>query len=558
MKFSWFILLQLCILSSAGAAQDDLVLQSRLDERSTSWLIDKTRLILSNSEVRDGMTGTIALDDDTTFSVDELSHDPKFQQLKETIGRIFGVNPDASFLRIRIPHLYYKVHTLHAKPKNLSVVDPLLNVGATVEIQGVDIGLTDGINLDFMIPNQKTQKPESFLTATLAPVSITIPESLPPAEFEVNLEAKRGEKFNLTLKNQNLESIPGYVESHLNSILTLDSATGNPVSADGITVNPVIVRLNRLTRSFTFDDFKPMLSRNLDKIITSILKEVGNSLRDHIGPRILSRVFNQSIPSSFALSQNPFYARYQISSFAEPAPGQFSLQIQGDSCTRSLYQEYQDACTDHVQAEKPARVLSDLEQTLAKDEVTKAIGANRADFALSVSEGYLNRLIKTTIDANLWNSILAEQHLTLGPRGAFIVINHAGSNPELFLDVLYRPTTGIQRLLIGKKRALRFPLRMSTSLHFENRNGNPSVLIQIEKVKSDAHEIIRGIPEYGLDSRLIPFLKKKIAKMILSMSSRIEGKNAVEMELPILRGTGLEQSWIETSDHGRIHLYFKL
>ncbi|NDG85732.1 MAG: hypothetical protein EBX52_11950, partial [Proteobacteria bacterium] len=230
---------------------DDLIVQSRLDGRSANWIIENTRLILANSDQRDGLSGTVSLDDESTFSMDELIHDPGFQQIKKTISRVFNLNVDSAYIRIRIPGLSYSIHRLQAEPRDLSVNDPLLTVSTTARLQGVDIGLPDGIQIDFMIPNRKTGVPGSLITASLNPVSITIPESLPPAEFNVNLEARRGETFNLALKGYNLDSIPGYVDQHLDSILTLDSATRLPFTEDGIKVAPVVVRLNQLSRTFT-------------------------------------------------------------------------------------------------------------------------------------------------------------------------------------------------------------------------------------------------------------------------------------------------------------------
>jgi hypothetical protein len=46
--------------------------------------------------------------------------------------------------------------------------------------------------------------------------------------------------------------------------------------------------------------------------------------------------------------------------------------------------------------------------------------------------------------------------------------------------------------------------------------------------------------------------------MILKMAGELEGRNAIEMELPVFKGLGLENAWQEPSAFGRLNLYFKL
>lgn len=552
------LLASVSLASPFPASSDDLILQTRLDGRSATRIIEKTRLILANSDQRDGLSGTVTLDDDTTFCMDELIRDPEFQQLKKALGRVFNLNIDEAFLRIRIRDLSYAIHKLEAEPRNLSVDDPVLRVSAAARIQGVDIGLPKGIQIDFMVPDRRNGAPVALLNASLAPVAITIPDSLPPAGFSIDLEARRGEQFNLALKGYNLDSLPGYVDRHLDSILTLDAATGRRFSEDGITVAPVTARLNRLTRTFTFDEFKPVLARNLNRIVASVLSAVGQSLKDHIGPRILKNVFNQNAPGSFSLSQKALFIRNSVSSYSEPAPDQLTFLIRGELCTRELFDLYGESCAGHAPVAPPVRTIPDEERTRAREEITTAVNENRADIALSISEEYLNRLLRTSIDAKLLDPMLAEHDLRLGPRGAFLVMNRAGADPELFLDLLHTPHQAFQRLLLGRRKSLRFPLRLGTSLSFEERDRVPTLKIRIEKVLSDVPEILRGIPEYALDSRLIPLFRRKSARMILALSNRMAGKTVIELDLPVLKDTGLGQTRVETSAFGRIHLYFKL
>jgi hypothetical protein len=57
---------------------------------------------------------------------------------------------------------------------------------------------------------------------------------------------------------------------------------------------------------------------------------------------------------------------------------------------------------------------------------------------------------------------------------------------------------------------------------------------------------------------LVPLLKRKIAKMVIDMASKLEGKNAVEMDIPVMKGVGLEKATYEATPYGRLNIYIKI
>ncbi|MBU6154960.1 MAG: hypothetical protein KGP28_11710 [Bdellovibrionales bacterium] len=551
-------ILTVFLQTQAFSANDDLFLQSRLDQKSTSWIIDKVRMILVNSELSDGLTDTTTLSEDTEIPLNDFSDKPEFSRLKDMVSKVFRVDPKGAFLRIRIPKIHYKVHTLHARPESFEIIDPSIRLKATALLQGVDIALTEGVQLDFVIPNPKTGTSDAYLTGFLKPVSVEVPKSLEPAGFGVDLEATRDHEFRFKLVGSDLASLPDYVDRHMEEIMVLGSASGLPLSADDLSINPVVVRLNSLSRSISFDEFRPVVQKNLKNILTQVLRQVGSSLKESIGPAILKTVFSKTIPSALSLSSDSIFTRYITSFFGRPDHDQLLLSVAGDLCTNELFLKFGDACSKHMRPYSPIRALSIEDKSRAKEEIRQKIASGNADVALSVSEDYLNRLLRTTIDAKLWDEMLKEENLELGPKGAFVVFNQSGSDPEIYLDILYKGGKGLQSILINPRHPLRFPLRMSTKMVFEKRDGMPFLVISIARLMSDAYEIMNGIREYDLPSDLIPGLRRKIASMIIRMASEIEGRNAVEMELPVFKGLGLENTWHEPSAFGRLNLYFKL
>ena len=356
-----------------------------------------------------------------------------------------------------------------------------------------------------------------------------------------------------------MSSLPDYVNRHFSDILIQDSAK-NTFSAKNITVNPVIVRLNSLTRTIQFDAFKPILQKHLTEIISSIFSKIGQSLQTSIGPKVLKSVFSSSTPSDLTITNDSLYTRFVTSSFAQPASDQLYLGVIGELCTAESFKLHHEQCSQQTQFPDPVRVISEGDRQKAKAEVTESLARGNSDLILSLSEEYLNRLLSITIQADLWKDSLAKQHLALGPKGAFLVLDERTQTPDLYLDVIYSGDEkgGIQSLFINDNKPIRFPLRISTSVDFVNQNGIPHILIKTQKVLSDINEVMHGIPEYGLESHLVFGLKKKIARMILEMSADIEGQVAEDIDLPVLKNIDLEKTWHEASPFGQLNLFFKL
>ena len=498
--------------------------------------------------------------DDVTLTMDDLSHDPDFYKLRTVFSSVFKLDLTHATVRIRIPKINYQIEKLHTKPLGINVQDPLLDLNLKAYIGGITTSLSAGLDLDLMIQNPKSNKAESYLSAHLSPTTIIVPDTIEPLSFNLQFETKRDQQeFNYQLKNYDLTSVPEYIDRHMNELSILETNKNVPISAQSISVNPVIVRLGSLTRTIDFDVFKPILQKKLNQIITLIMTSLGKSLQLEIGPQILKNIFSNKTRSDLVVKNDHVYTRFLTSSFSQPVPDQLFLGVTGELCTTELFQQYHEQCNQQSIFPAPVRIISKEDQQKAADEVTENLAQAKSDLVLSMSEEYLNRLLHVTIQANLWNDSLEKQHLALGPKGAFLVFDKRTATPELYLDILYAGEgKGVESLLVNNSRPLRFPLRISTELDFISVDGIPHMIIKTEKILSSANEIINGIPKYDLPSHLIFGFKKAIAKMILKMSAEIEGQTALDLDLPILKDIELEKTWHEASPFGRLNLFFKL
>ena len=545
-------------LGTAQAAPDDLIIQSRLDQSSLSWLIDKTRVIMANAEMRDGLSSTVSLPNDPQIGFSEISSDPMFAQIQALVSEIFHVNMTGSVLRIRIPKISYRIESIHANPKAIQVNDPVLSLTTTALLNGVDIGLTNGLQVDLMIPNPTTHVLQSYMTATIDPASISIPRNLPPASFEVSFQTIRDQRFHFNLTGFNLDALPKYVREHEPDLIIHADSTHSPITVNQIKINPVIVRLGPLSRTLQFDAFKPLIQRKLNSILSQVILGVGNSLKTTIGPQILNTVFSLSTTSDLVVTNDAMYARYDTAAFAQPARDQLAFHVAGSMCTPRLYAQYREACIEHTLPFTPVRTLSEEDKVAAQAEITAKLESHAADIAASVTEDYVNRLLKTLIESDSWSEELASSHLSFGEKRAFIVFDRATTTPDIVLDLIYSGDgTFPQRLVVNERHPIHFPLRMSTSLSFGVRDGKSFMTVKTNQVLSDVDEIINGLPQYGMNSTLVFGLRHMVAKMILKMANQ-QGKTAIDIELPEFRGVGLEQTSYEVSPYGRVNLYFKI
>ena len=548
------------IPSALAQSPDDLLLQTRIDAKSTSWLIDKTRLILSNVKIDDKLTGEVDIANQPQFLLTEISQDPNYVRIRDLMGSIFKVDAKNAVIRLRIPKLAYQVQSIHAEPLSMNVQDPTIDLKVNALLQGISVQLTQGVQADFMIPNPKTHELESYFTAYVDPISLTVPKSLPPVRFEIDFETRRESAFYYTLKGYNLDAIPGYVAQNQAAMTILAGTAPNqgPLTVDHIRVNPVTVRLNQLSRSVEFDEFKPILQRQMPNLITQVMNLVGTALKNSMGPQILQSVFSSGTRSDVVVSNSHLYSRYSTVSFSQPVTNQLSLGVQGDLCTAETYDRYHEQCVQHEPKAEPVRDIPANVKQAARDELTQTLARGDADVGLSVSEEYINRLLKTTIDADLWDDMLADDHLAIGPMGAFTVFDQKTQHPVLYLDLYYLGDKGIQKVFVNSRNPIRFALRLSTSLSFVLKDEVPYLVIKIDKLLSDMNEIIYGIPEYNLRPKLVPLLKKKIARMVIDMATKLEGTTALEMDLPVFTGLGLEKTRCEISENGRLNIYFKI
>lgn len=546
----------------AAANNDDLMLQLRTDQTSLNWLIQKTTALMKKDDQADMVSGATAVSD-ITIPLNSILGNSIYLDLASKIGGIFHLAVKDAALRVRVPSLGYRVHKVSVTPRSLNIQDPKLEIDTQVEIQGITADLAQGLQIDFMMTNPDHKKVESYFTAFIDATSIIIPKTLEPIRVDVDLQATRDTDLNFELKNPDVSGFANYLKKHAQDITTRVDSTQKPLSVDQMRVNPVMMHITpSIVGTFAFDAFKPLIQNQMQSILSGIFAAVGDSLKHTIGPSLLQKNFSTKTRDDLVVANPTLYTRLSTSLFSQPEPTQLAINFAADICTGDLYKKYGASCTNHETQFSAHRVISDEDLAQGKKQITDKLASQQADLALSVSEDFINRLIKTSLETNLWDS-LAQYNVKIGPKGAFLVFNKETQNPDVYVDVVFMGDTpkDVTNILINKKHPIRFPIRLSTALSFPIIKDVPHLKVNLKQLDSTPREITKGIPEYDMPSKLLPFnlFKGKIVKRVQAEVDAYLATNKaiVDFPLPMLTGFSLDQVSYEASPYGRLNLYFK-
>ncbi len=159
---------------------------------------------------------------------------------------------------------------------------------------------------------------------------------------------------------------------------------------------------------------------------------------------------------------------------------------------------------------------------------------NSANIALSMSEDYLNQVIQATINGGLWENMLSEKELRLGPESVFVLAEDYGNTFSLYLDVI-KKLTRTQRVLVGRSE-LRFPVKLKIFLKTEEINGIPNFKIVVREVSTNEKTLIEGFPEYNLvsDVKFVRF-RGKVINTIMDDLKEFNNDELINFEIPELK-----------------------
>lgn len=524
------LLLMLTLLSNAVLAevQQDIVFKSRFDMGTSQSFIQQLRVFLENNNFGDPYQRTFTgpIEVDLKKVINEVPTDTQLW-IKE-LQELLKVSVFNSNYKLSINNLSYSIREFN------SLFKP--GMTDTDRVEYVTINYIHGLNL----------KADSVVFE----VELSRTQSGNPIKFDIVLY---GADF---LVGQDLltELEMGWATEVLsdNILLTLDKIDISKVmqkvfekpeqvqfKVRDIKIPQVSVKVGNKEVKFSEDKIKKFFTGNENQLKKGLIDIIRSKMSNSFDNVIQDASQKLYIPKTYGFSLD-LNGVMDVQKMKVNNSGIVQIDVDGHFCDdpTSIKTDY---CRSGKVETKIRRTISDADYKKSLREINRSLVEKRTNLALSVSEDYLNQLIEATISAGLWGKFLTGQDFTLGPEKSFVLADEKGGLFSLYLDIIYK-VRGSERILIGKSQ-LRFPIKFMIDLNIKEMNGIPTLLISVIKIATDDKLLVNGLKQYGLLSNIktVKRFRKKVLKQIHEELQAFEGDVLVEVDLPELKGTYLEE-----------------
>ncbi len=302
------------------------------------------------------------------------------------------------------------------------------------------------------------------------------------------------------------------------------------------------------------------IEEHQDDIVLLMLEEAYKVLSNESTKFIKDKLESVSIvrelwiPSPRAPYDFPLYTVFNLENIVSNSHEHIILSLSGDVCTQDEMVKDGVDCKNKQVITAPVRKASRSDLEISLLEMQQTLLKGKSELVVSVSEGYVSRLVKQTYEAGTWEEALKGSPIEVNaknPNSIFVIADKVGRNISLYMDV-YAHFSFIQRLAIGKKK-VRFPIKLDASIDLKNIDGVFNLVINIESVDTSEALLMKDHKKYGLYSDLknVKRFKKMVLKEIRKELSSIKGQK-IKVPADELRDMGLEHVKFQSNGLGRI------
>ncbi len=543
-----FVLL-LFIFSSTLFAQPhkpDIILQTRLDESNSPMFIEQARSVLINN----------GLNDPYRYQLKK----PLEVSLDEAIAGASGESQEwyrnlQKFLSIK---LFESNYMLQVNDFAYDISDYNVKLKATRENGGFSFTAKNLI-----------YRPQLSASSIKLIVALNRGSKLPPISFDISIinpkfTIDKEASVDILMSWGSLLSKSGF-DFHFKEVdltsLFLDMAAdpeSYQFSWDDLEVPELKLKVGSKTLKIDSEKLKNYIRRNQEEFKLAIIdmimtqKKIKQGEKFVIKPDMkfsLSRKFgfHSDINGEFYIEKDELISTYVL-----------RHELNGIFCLPTYFgfdSVEESHCEGLPSPVPPRRQITQAQYNQSVKMFSELFEKHNASIGLSVSEDYINRLIRTIVEGGLFETNGKE--FGLGPQKAFALSDTKGSEFSLYVDILYK-TTKSQRLLIGKKE-LHFPVKLMAKLSIEHKNDVPHLMIDISRHVSTDELLRHGVPKFGLVSNVDDTrFTKKVLKGIRKGVATFVGKRLVEVNLDELKGSYLENMQFIADGQGRAMAIVKL
>jgi hypothetical protein len=544
---------------NAFAKMPDLIIKSQITHGHSEKILKKIKTFMVNNNLGDFTQGKI----DKRLVVNESILANHFDHnSKEIVDKISGFLPfdiSNTMVEIAIEGISYKLKnlSLHLKTDGDNYKAEFRATGACAALDKLTLTLKVPMGDDFYLPTYapSVQSPMLLIghmskEECLSSESIDTNDSRKPLAFDVDLSATINDKsMALAILETSFTKVKDLVDNKRDQIRIVG------LNKKNLHVDDVVVEYGPKEIIFFGEKVEDFILDNKASYIGLILDQFSKMIGQGHLDKVVEVLSEVQIDREYWIANADFQSYLSIdrlqagsgeNEFVAFLNGGFCLtpdfKLMGKNClnTDPLYYEEED---DAISTEK---VLSELDQIMKK---------NGATVLASASESYVNSIINLTFKAGYWASEFNTSELEIGPEGAFVKFNKAGTRAKFYLQIKYKAKK-IHKLIVGAKKIdMLIPIISEVSFKTIIKNGIPVLQFIVESIDTSKETLWYGDKYMSSTFHKVKRFKKIIRnKFLLPEVKKYIGKSALDLPLPEVRGLDLENATIYIDGQGRANL----
>lgn len=573
------LILFIFITQGAWAQQEnitpDILAYTRTQKHWNIFLLKEFRTFMNNLSM-DIDPYQYQLEDNLVYSEDNIQHfiSDEAKNLVQQVSVASGINIIDVVPELTVAGLGYTVSSIKPEidPKEQSDGNVVLK--SDISITGIEAYASE-IKLSFLLSQSIQGKQIPALEVKILNPKVVLNEGK-SLDFGLDVLFKeKKEKIELEFLKGNFDRITDALAKDPEMI---------DIVYDDIKIPNVSLQLMGRQISINEEKIKEIIAVHKPSLKTILIEQV-RILFEKDGAMEIFKHFNGIafdrnywIDSS---SESMFPIFLGIRDFSVPMKGIFKVELEGDFCTKRAFNSYAGECVNKRETVPANSTITKADFAYSKTNIeTQLKEDNDIKFLASVSEDYINKVIVTTIDFGIWESIIEEIGIELGDRGVLVKLDKEGQNATVILDVIY-DVGWFAGGALGE-RMLRFPVVLDATIRAEyydvetqNEDGTvsvtsePHIVFNLNDVNLDDSVLKYGLPKYGFPSTVKDVRKifrklvtKKIKKELFDYDAPTEpekfakwkGVDLPPLLLPEIRDMHLEKMNLESDAHGRLNL----
>jgi hypothetical protein len=542
--FSAFLLS--AAVSAAPFHSPDIMIVSKLNADWSTVLVRKVKNLLSNFGIQDpfknSYSGSLVVNQSTIGAILPASS----RNLTRDFGVVLGLDVLQAKTEVSLHGFSYEVKDFKIDVKKAQQTGDGLDLETTFAASELNIQ-AGKITLALVIPTR------NGTTAPVVNIDIIKPVLTAKDDRIINFLAKfkiqeHADYLNFKIKEVNFDQMISEI-----------AATHPKMNLDyeRIDIPKVSVRIGTKQVNFSPEKIRAYLRKNHQALEGFLLVQMAQKLKQKTSDAVFKLVESYKVNKKYWLPTPKVKAQLGIDHITSfPGRNEIVAELLGDFCTVANFELYKEECLKKkVTQVAKSRLTSELHQQSVT--VIQNLMDAGPSLIMSISEDYLNNLIATTIDAEMWKEALSDAEIELGPKKVSLRLDEKGRTGTLLLDGIYY-TKRLERIATGASM-IRFPLSLKASFRIEMKDGVPVLIIRANEVDLSDDTLVYGLPEYGLESSVqyVRFQGKVLQAMRKAMAN-LKGVDMITLPVDEIRGMSLEAAVFHSDGFGRVFGIMKM